>query len=167
MLDTSERWQSRFESALGRRLVFAADEYYLMAGRPFPALAEYEEVSQHENGIGMARVFEAEVHDALAGAAMAPTGTRSGFFAWVDGAPAEGYHAPRHTGGGRGGLAVLDARDVAVTRPGAHHRADRHLRGIGARPAPARRSPSGPAPGCACSRSRTSSSAATSGSPAC
>jgi putative radical SAM enzyme (TIGR03279 family) len=114
VLDTVDRWQARFESALGRRLVFAADEYYLMAGRPFPALTEYEDVPQHENGIGMARVFETEVHDALAGAEMSPTGTRSGFFAWVDGAPAQGYRAPRQTGGG---LAVLDTRVAAVTGP--------------------------------------------------
>ena len=36
MLDTVERWQARYLDALGRRLVFAADEYYLMADRPFP-----------------------------------------------------------------------------------------------------------------------------------
>ena len=32
----SRRWQGRYLAALGRRLVFAADEYYLLAGRPFP-----------------------------------------------------------------------------------------------------------------------------------
>jgi len=31
----------------------------------------------------------------FSGAVSEPTGTRSGFFAWVDGAPAEGYRAPR------------------------------------------------------------------------
>ena len=45
--------------ALGRRLVFASDEYYLMAGRPFPAAEAYEGYPQHENGIGMVRAFEA------------------------------------------------------------------------------------------------------------
>ncbi len=110
VLDTVDRWQSRFQSALGRRLVFAADEYHLMAGRPFPALEEYEEISQHENGIGMARVFEAEVQNALAGAATAPSATRGGFFAWVDGAPPTGYRAPRQSAGS---LAVLDTRAAA------------------------------------------------------
>src|SRR5688572_24318451 len=57
VLDAVDRWQTRYLAALGRRLVFAADEYYLMAGRPFPTLAEYEDVPQHENGIGMARTF--------------------------------------------------------------------------------------------------------------
>ena len=45
----------------------------------------------------MARTFEAEVRAALAGADVAGTGPRSGFFAWVDGAPADGYRAPRAT----------------------------------------------------------------------
>jgi NifB/MoaA-like Fe-S oxidoreductase len=94
--------------------VFAADEYHLMAGRPFPALAEYEDLTQHENGIGMARVFEAEVQRALSGDSTETTGTRSGFFAWVDGAPPEGYRAPRQT---MGALAVRDARVDEARRP--------------------------------------------------
>ena len=39
--------------ALGRRLVFASDEYYLLAERPFPPLDAYDDFVQHENGIGM------------------------------------------------------------------------------------------------------------------
>src|SRR3954449_11557807 len=35
VVDTVEEWQAVFVRALGRRLVFAADEYYLLAGRPF------------------------------------------------------------------------------------------------------------------------------------
>jgi putative radical SAM enzyme (TIGR03279 family) len=88
-------WQARFAAALGRRLVYAADEYYLLAGEPFPSLEAYDGCPQHENGIGMVRTFEDEVRAALAGRAVAPTGTRAGFFAWVDGAPAAGYRAPR------------------------------------------------------------------------
>jgi putative radical SAM enzyme (TIGR03279 family) len=108
VVDIIARWQQRYLDALGRRLVFAADEYHLMAGRPFPHLDDYEAVSQHENGIGMARVFESEVHGALSGDGVTEaTGTRSGFFAWVDGAPPEGYRAPRQA---NGGLAVRDAR---------------------------------------------------------
>jgi NifB/MoaA-like Fe-S oxidoreductase len=43
----------------------------------------------------MARTFESEVRAALAGAHVDGTRPRSGFFAWVEGAPAEGYRAPR------------------------------------------------------------------------
>ena len=46
--------------SLGRRLVFAADEYYLLADRPFPAAEAYEGFPMHEDGIGMARTFELE-----------------------------------------------------------------------------------------------------------
>ena len=78
-------------ATLGHRLVFAADEYYLLADRPFPEPEAYEGFAMHEDGIGMARTFELELTGATAGA----TGVRPGFFAWVDGAPAEGYRAPR------------------------------------------------------------------------
>ena len=91
VLDTVERWQRVYRSVLGRRLVYAADEYYLLAGRPFPAAAAYDGFPQHENGIGMVRAFEA----AFGGDAAVTQGTRHGFFAAVDGAPAEGYRAPR------------------------------------------------------------------------
>jgi len=91
---TVERWQQTFLATLGRRMVFAADEYYLMAGVPFPAASTYEGFPQLENGIGMARAFEA----AFAGDEALAVGARPGFFAWVDGAPATGYRAPRTTG---------------------------------------------------------------------
>jgi NifB/MoaA-like Fe-S oxidoreductase len=43
----------------------------------------------------MAATFAREVDAALAGTPVAATGTRSGFFAWVDGAPASGYRSLR------------------------------------------------------------------------
>lgn len=106
VLDSVARWQERFQQVLGRRVVFAADEYYLMANQPFPPSDEYEGFPQHENGIGMARVFATEVGTALQGDENQGAGHndvdsgsfsvgKSGFFAWVDGAPAEGYRAPR------------------------------------------------------------------------
>jgi len=112
VLDTVQRWQARFVDALGRRLVYAADEYYLMADRPFPALDEYDAVAQHENGIGMAATFADEVAQAVAGHAVTGVGPRAGFFASVEGAPAAGYRAPRASGAS---LAVVDAsRDAPV-----------------------------------------------------
>src|SRR5438105_12377922 len=95
VVDLVEIWQTRFLAALGRRLVYVSDEYYLLAERPFPPIDAYDGCPQHENGIGMARTFEAEVRAALAGDDVAATGPRSGFFAWVDGAPADAYRAPR------------------------------------------------------------------------
>ena len=84
-------WQEVFVSAVGRRMVYAADEYYLLAGEAFPPADHYDGFPQHENGIGMARAFEA----AFAGDDTTAFGVRPGFFAWVDGAPAAGYRAPR------------------------------------------------------------------------
>lgn len=95
VVDLVERWQQRYLEHIGRRLVHAADEYYLLADRPFPPADDYEGFPQHENGIGMARTFETEVRAALAGYDVTTTGPRSGFFAWVDGAPAEGYRVRR------------------------------------------------------------------------
>ena len=92
VIDAAEAWQDVFLTTLGRRLVHAADEYYLLAGRPFPAGEVYEGFPMHEDGVGMARTFEGE----FLGLVDAPTGVASGFFAWVDGAPAAGYRAPRN-----------------------------------------------------------------------
>jgi putative radical SAM enzyme (TIGR03279 family) len=110
-----DRWQGVFAAVLGRRMVFAADEYYLMAGRAFPEAAEYEGFPQHENGIGMARTFYSEVEAGLGGRRAAPVGApalaRGGFFHWVDGAPAEGYRSPRREGAVALALAGGDAGD--------------------------------------------------------
>jgi putative radical SAM enzyme (TIGR03279 family) len=91
VVDTVEASQTMFRRVTGRRLAFAADEYYLLAGRQFPPAASYEGFPMHEDGIGMARAFEAE----LLGEVDDPIGVQPGFFAWVDGAPPAGYRAPR------------------------------------------------------------------------
>ena len=86
VVDTVEDWQGVYDATLDRPLVHAADEYYLMAGRPFPAAERYEGFPMHEDGIGMARTFEME----FTGAASETTGTRRGFFAAVDAGPPSG-----------------------------------------------------------------------------
>ncbi len=86
-----ESWQQTFLEVLGRRLVYAADEYYLLSDLPFPSAETYEGFAMHEDGIGMARTFEQEFHG-LSDNAVTPA---AGFFSWVDGAPAEGYRAAR------------------------------------------------------------------------
>jgi NifB/MoaA-like Fe-S oxidoreductase len=80
VVDTVHDWQDVFAAVLGRRMVHAADEYYLMARRPFPPADHYEGFPMHEDGIGMARTFELEFR----GDADHATGPRSGFFAAVD-----------------------------------------------------------------------------------
>jgi putative radical SAM enzyme (TIGR03279 family) len=94
VVDLVEGWQRTFLGCLGRRVVFASDEYYLMAGRSFPPLDAYEGLLQHENGVGMAAAFQA----AFSGRTETSPGIRSGFFRSVDGAPAAGYRAVRAPG---------------------------------------------------------------------
>ncbi|MEA2973503.1 MAG: hypothetical protein QOG82_1961 [Actinomycetota bacterium] len=109
VVDTVEDWQSVFLAVLGRRVAFAADEYYLLAGRPFPTPDAYEGFPMHEDGVGMARVFELE----LTGQSEDGVGVQPGFFAWVDGAPPEGYRAPRTTAATCGDAAAPASGDSA------------------------------------------------------
>ncbi|HWJ98304.1 MAG TPA: DUF512 domain-containing protein [Acidimicrobiales bacterium] len=110
VVDCVEDWQDVYLQVLGRRLVQASDEYYLLARRPFPDPEVYEGFAMHEDGVGMARTFEQE----FLGHADTTTAPQAGFFAWADattsapaasggryeaagdyGAPAEGYRAVR------------------------------------------------------------------------
>jgi putative radical SAM enzyme (TIGR03279 family) len=113
VVDCVEDWQEVFLRVLGRRLVHAADEYYLLSGRPFPPAEHYGEFDMHEDGIGMARTFELE----FSGRATHATGPQSGFFAWVDGAPAEGYRAPRNPAGDTGLHACGSTAPAGGDRP--------------------------------------------------
>ncbi|HLI53090.1 MAG TPA: DUF512 domain-containing protein [Acidimicrobiales bacterium] len=106
VVDLVEEWQQLFRSALGRPVAYASDEYYLMAGRPLPPLDSYGDLAQHDNGVGMARAFEASFLGLPGVADESP----SGFFQSVDGAPALGYRAPR----GAAAHALL-APDAPVT----------------------------------------------------
>lgn len=89
VVDVVEAWQQTFLEVLGRRMVFIADEYYLMTGREFPEAAAYEGFPMHEDGIGMARTFERE----FVGATDDATGVRRGFFAAND-RPDEPFDLP-------------------------------------------------------------------------
>src|SRR3954470_8459192 len=46
VVDIVHAWQARFLDVLGRRLVYASDEYFLRAGRPFPPLEVYDDLPQ-------------------------------------------------------------------------------------------------------------------------
>jgi putative radical SAM enzyme (TIGR03279 family) len=91
VVDAVEEWQGVFRQVLGRALVHASDEYYLLADRPFPLADAYDGFPQHENGIGMAAAF-AEAF--LSGRPSGSSG-HGGFFQSVDGAPPTDYRAPR------------------------------------------------------------------------
>lgn len=53
-----KKWQKAFKAKYGTRLVWAADEFYLSAGRPIPKVESYEGYPQIENGVGLVRQFK-------------------------------------------------------------------------------------------------------------
>jgi putative radical SAM enzyme (TIGR03279 family) len=57
LLDWAEAWRRRFLAQLGTRFAFPSDEFYLLAGRPFPAGRTYEGYPQLGNGVGGCRKF--------------------------------------------------------------------------------------------------------------
>lgn len=57
ILCKARAWQRKFSTELGTRLVWAADEFYLCAGRRVPKASAYEGFPQIENGVGLVRKF--------------------------------------------------------------------------------------------------------------
>ena len=52
-----EALQQGFQSRLESRFAWLSDEWYLMAGRPLPPRAAYEDLPQEGNGVGSIRAF--------------------------------------------------------------------------------------------------------------
>ncbi len=57
LLNWAAPWRRRFLEKLGRRFAFPSDEFYLLAGRSFPAGRTYEGYPQLGNGVGGCRKF--------------------------------------------------------------------------------------------------------------
>lgn len=57
MLEWIKPWQKRFQKEIGYPFVFAADEWFIKAGVPFPPLESYLELPQLGNGVGMVPLF--------------------------------------------------------------------------------------------------------------
>ena len=118
------RWSTRSRTgrtsscaALGRRLVFAADEYYLLAGRPFP---ERRRLRGLRACTRTASAWRAPSSSSSPGRGRAAsTGVRSGFFAWpLDGArPADGV--PRAGLRGARSVRPITPRRSSARRAGA------------------------------------------------
>lgn len=65
VVDAIEDFAAHFLYFKGTRLAFAADEFYLKAGREIPAPGDYEEFAQLENGVGLWALLKDEFHAAL------------------------------------------------------------------------------------------------------
>lgn len=57
VLRSADRWRRLARRESGRRFVYPADEFYLLAGRPLPAARAYDGFPQLANGVGMVRRF--------------------------------------------------------------------------------------------------------------
>ena len=66
LLRWTEPWRRRFRQELGTRFAFPSDEFYLLAGRPFPSGQSYEGYPQLGNGVGGCRKFLDEFRRAWA-----------------------------------------------------------------------------------------------------
>jgi len=86
----ANRYQRLSQELLGRVIVYASDEFYLVAGETPPPAGQFESLDQAENGIGLVAAF---IQSFAQEQPMEKLGT--GFFQSVDGAPAIGYRAPR------------------------------------------------------------------------
>ena len=136
VVDAVADWQDVFQATLGRRMLYAADEYYLMAERPFPDAERYDGFPMHEDGIGMARTFEAEFQ----GRATQSTGVQRGFFAAVDAPPNPASYTALHQPVARGQAQRNRSADGGQRQPDAAPvrtggGADRRARGAHHRPA--------------------------------
>ncbi len=65
LLDEIGRRQDSLREERGSSVIFAVDELYLRAGRELPPYEHYEDFPQLENGVGLLRSFEHELHERL------------------------------------------------------------------------------------------------------
>ncbi|MEF2734773.1 MAG: DUF512 domain-containing protein [Blautia sp.] len=65
VIDTIEAWQKKLYPEYGLHFIHASDEWYLLAGRELPEEERYDGYLQLENGVGMLRLLDEEVREAL------------------------------------------------------------------------------------------------------
>lgn len=68
-IDLIEKWQKKIYAEHGIHFIHASDEFYMGAGRPLPEADRYDGYIQLENGVGMIRLMEEEIAEALEPAA--------------------------------------------------------------------------------------------------
>ena len=63
--EITERLGDGFLKTLGTRLVYASDEFYIIANKPLPPYEFYEDFDQLDNGVGLIRSAERDIKDEL------------------------------------------------------------------------------------------------------
>ena len=64
-IDLIEKWQKKIYAEHGIHFIHASDEFYMGAGRPLPEADRYDGYIQLENGVGMIRLMEEAIAEAL------------------------------------------------------------------------------------------------------
>jgi Fe-S oxidoreductase, related to NifB/MoaA family len=65
VLECVEGFAKQMMERHGEHICYAADEFYLLAGRPFPPAADYGSFEQLENGVGLVSLLREEFEAAL------------------------------------------------------------------------------------------------------
>lgn len=65
VIDQIEKWQKKLYEQYGLHFIHASDEWYLLAERELPEEERYDGYLQLENGVGMLRLLEEQVTEAL------------------------------------------------------------------------------------------------------
>lgn len=65
VLDMVHQWQERLYPEYGLHFIHCSDEWYILAERELPREDQYDGYLQLENGVGMLRLLEEEVKEAL------------------------------------------------------------------------------------------------------
>lgn len=66
VIDQVDKWQKIFRSKGNTGFIYAADEFFVTAGRDFPPADYYDNFPQVENGVGLTVQFASEFEEALA-----------------------------------------------------------------------------------------------------
>ena len=65
IIDLVDSYGDKMEQLYGERICYAADEFYLLAGRTMPPAEFYGAFDQLENGVGLWSLLRQELYDAL------------------------------------------------------------------------------------------------------
>ena len=65
VLERVHRWQKKLYAAYGLHFIHCSDEWYILAEQPMPPEEQYDGYLQLENGVGMLRLLNTEVQEAV------------------------------------------------------------------------------------------------------
>ena len=65
VLECVHRWQKMLYAEYGLHFIHCSDEWYILAEQPMPPEEQYDGYLQLENGVGMLRLLNTEVQEAV------------------------------------------------------------------------------------------------------